>query len=40
MKMEQSVMDPCLYYRRFENGGFLRLALYVDDSLQACPTKL
>ena len=33
MKMSQSV-DPCIFCRRFADGSFILMALYVDDSLQ------
>ena len=34
MGMTQSCVDPCLFFRYFEEGEFILLALYVDDSLQ------
>jgi len=34
MQMTQSVVDPCLFFRFFEDGSYIILLLYVDDSLQ------
>ena len=34
MRMAQSNVDPCIFYRRFPDSAFIILALYVDDSLQ------
>ena len=34
MQMRQSNVDPCIFYRRFQDSSFIIIALYVDDSLQ------
>lgn len=34
MRLKQSNVDPCIFYRRFADGSFIIVALYVDDSLQ------
>ena len=34
MRMKQSNVDPCIFYRQFSDSSFIIVALYVDDSLQ------
>lgn len=32
-------VDPCVYYKRFDNGNFIILLLYVDDILVTSSNK-